>query len=339
MLKIFLCHGNEDKPAVRDLYRRLRTDGLDPWLDEQDLVPGQKWEPEIRKAVRRSDVVLVCLSKRSASKEGFVQKEIKFALDTADEKPEGAIYLIPLKLDECQVPDRLAEWQCVNLFERDGYSKLVRALRQEGKAVPPRPTRRVLRTALALGCVIALALVGWLFRDALKYPVRPTALAIAPQIKPASPPVIPAVKNAPPDNSRKFADAIDKGDRLFNSKDYTGAAEVYSTAIRFDRRSAIAYRDRADANLYLDNYGLAIQDYSQAIALGSEDGEIYFERGEAYYGAEKYQQAFDDFEKALQLKPDYALAIQWRGHAKYKLGDNAGAEADWNKAKELGYQP
>ena len=55
-------------------------------MDEINLVPGQDWAIEIKKAVRRSDFVLVCLSASAVTKNGFVQKEIRFALDVADEK-------------------------------------------------------------------------------------------------------------------------------------------------------------------------------------------------------------------------------------------------------------
>src|ERR1035438_2695406 len=92
-LQVFLCHASADKPAVRALYHRLQEDGFQPWPDEEDLLPGQDWEPQIRRAVRESDVVLVCLSQSSVSKKGFVQKEIKFALDTAEEQPEETIYV------------------------------------------------------------------------------------------------------------------------------------------------------------------------------------------------------------------------------------------------------
>lgn len=47
----------------------------------------------------------------------------------ADEQPEGTIFLIPLKLEECEVPERLSEWQWVNLFEERGFERLMRALR------------------------------------------------------------------------------------------------------------------------------------------------------------------------------------------------------------------
>ena len=79
--------------------------------------------------MRDSHVVIVCLSCGSVTKAGYVQKEIKFALDVADEQPEGAIFLIPARLEECQVPDRLSRWQWVNLFEERGYERLMRALR------------------------------------------------------------------------------------------------------------------------------------------------------------------------------------------------------------------
>lgn len=127
-LRIFLCHSSGDKQAVRALYNRLRGDGFDPWLDEQNLVPGQVWDREIIKAVRESDVVLVCLSEKAISKAGYVQKEIKHALDVADEQPEGAIFLIPVRLEECDVPQRLSRWQWVNFFEDQGYRRLITAL-------------------------------------------------------------------------------------------------------------------------------------------------------------------------------------------------------------------
>lgn len=134
-LRVFLCHSSTDKPAIRKLYHQLRADGCEPWLDEENLLPGEDWELEIRKAVQSSNVVIVCLSTRSVSKSGYVQKEIKYALDVAEEQPEGAIFLIPLKLEECEVPDRLRRWQWVKLFEERGYERLMRALRKRAEAI------------------------------------------------------------------------------------------------------------------------------------------------------------------------------------------------------------
>ncbi len=129
-LCVFLCHSSGDKNAVRDLYKRLCAEGFDPWLDEEKLLPGQDWRQEIPKAVRTSDVVIVCLSPRAVNKAGYIQKEIKYALDVADEQPEGSIFIIPLKLEECDAPEQLRRWQCANYFEESGYKRLVYALRK-----------------------------------------------------------------------------------------------------------------------------------------------------------------------------------------------------------------
>lgn len=125
----FLCHSSEDKGVVRELYSRLMRIGVAPWLDEMDILPGAEWELEIRKAIRECDVVLACLSAKSVSKTGFVQKEIRFALDRADEKPPGTVYIIPVLLEACAVPERLARWQWVDLSELNGFDRLIDAIR------------------------------------------------------------------------------------------------------------------------------------------------------------------------------------------------------------------
>lgn len=127
-LKIFLCHSNEDKESVRVLYQDLRKDGFDPWLDEEKLIPGQDWDLEIKKAEREADVIIICVSKLSSKKEGYIQKEIKFALDIADEKPDGTIYIVPVRLEPCNMPVNLSRWHWVDLFSVNGYLKLRKAL-------------------------------------------------------------------------------------------------------------------------------------------------------------------------------------------------------------------
>jgi outer membrane protein assembly factor BamD (BamD/ComL family) len=134
-IKVFLCHASGDKPSVRELYKRLIFEGVDAWLDKEKLLPGQDWRMEIPRAVRESDVVVVCLSNKSITKEGYVQKEIKFALDIAEEKPEGTIFLIPARLEDCIVPERLSRWQWVDLYEENGFIQLLRSLKLRAEAV------------------------------------------------------------------------------------------------------------------------------------------------------------------------------------------------------------
>ena len=116
-LHVFLCHASQDKPVVRELHQRLLAeDWIDPWLDEDRLLPGQDWNLEIEKAVESSDAVIVCVSSTSIAKEGYIQKELRKVLNIALEKLEGAIFVLPVRLDDCELPRQLRDRQALNYF-------------------------------------------------------------------------------------------------------------------------------------------------------------------------------------------------------------------------------
>ena len=117
-LRVFLCHSSNDKPVVRELYQKLRAEvWIQPWLDEEELYPGDDWDFEIEKAVEAADAILVCLSNNSVTKEGYVQHEIRMVLNYADYKPEGTLYIFPVRLEECELPRRLRGRQYADYFE------------------------------------------------------------------------------------------------------------------------------------------------------------------------------------------------------------------------------
>lgn len=126
--RVFLCYSRVDKQRVRRLYDALVDDGFAPWLDDEDLLPGEHWEPVIRTTLRAADFVVVCLSEASRKTAGYVHNEIKEALAVADAQPEGAIFLIPLRLEECEVPASLMHLTWVDLFTETGYARLRRSL-------------------------------------------------------------------------------------------------------------------------------------------------------------------------------------------------------------------
>ncbi len=126
-LKVFLYHAPADKTAVRDLYLSLIQDGLDAWLVKERLLPGQDWKHEIQKAMGAADVVIVCLSERLNQGE-FGRKEVRLAFDSAIEQSEGKIFVIPVRLEECEQLESLGNWQWVDLFEASGYEMLMYAL-------------------------------------------------------------------------------------------------------------------------------------------------------------------------------------------------------------------
>jgi hypothetical protein len=134
-IQIFLCHASEDKAAVEAIYGRLKAFGYKPWLDKRDLLPGQRWRLEIPKAIRASDYILIFLSKTSVAKRGYVQEEFKLALEVLRSIPEGTIYAVPVRLNDCPIPDQFEDLHWCNLFEADGFEYLLRAL-QAGRPSP-----------------------------------------------------------------------------------------------------------------------------------------------------------------------------------------------------------
>src|SRR5215475_12850148 len=154
MARIFLCHATEDKAQVREVYHRLRAiDGFEPWLDEEDLLPGQEWAREIPRALQTSDFILIFLSRSSVAKRGYVQREMKLALDAWQEVPEGAIHTIPVRIDQCEVPESFRRYHWSNLFEPNRFDRIVRAilaeLAQRLKTAPPLTPQSSTSTRLA----------------------------------------------------------------------------------------------------------------------------------------------------------------------------------------------
>jgi hypothetical protein len=139
-LRVYLSCSSHDIAAAREYYQKLRAAGwIQPWLEEEDLLPGQGSRLEIEKAVRNADAVLVFLSSRSVTQEGNLQRELRLALDVADEKPEGAVFVIPVRLDDCSLPQRLRTWKPVDAFPADrrdwAYQRVLASIRLRAEAV------------------------------------------------------------------------------------------------------------------------------------------------------------------------------------------------------------
>jgi hypothetical protein len=128
-VRVFLVHANADRKSVHKLYTRLMQDGIDAWMDVENLQPGQDWQSEIHKAIIQSDRVLVCLSKAFNERKGYRHEEVKLALEKANFLPENVLSIIPVRLAKCDMPESLQHLHRIDLFTVGGYEKLIRALR------------------------------------------------------------------------------------------------------------------------------------------------------------------------------------------------------------------
>ncbi len=128
-ISLFLSYASEDFDRVSQLYEQLQSGGIQPWMDKKDIVGGEDWERSIWRAARAADFFVVCLTEKATIKRGFLQREIKRALTIWEEKLQDDIFLIPVRLEDCLVPESLNRFQRVDLFTPDGFERLLNALR------------------------------------------------------------------------------------------------------------------------------------------------------------------------------------------------------------------
>src|SRR5689334_19823261 len=133
MTKIFVSYSRPNESSAQRLYNELQGLGLDVWFDKESLLPGQDWNNEIKQAIKRSDFVILLLSSSSVSRRGYFHKEIRLAIDVLQTIPFGHIYLLPVRLNDCEVPPLMSDIQYVDLFPDwdRGFSKLTKAIESQ----------------------------------------------------------------------------------------------------------------------------------------------------------------------------------------------------------------
>jgi len=132
--KVFVAYVQEDAAAAERLFENLENRGFDPWLDRRKLMPGQNWPRSIEEAISTSEFFLACFSHRSVKKKGGFQAEIRYALDCTQRIPLDEIFMIPVRLDSCPVPERIQrELQYIDLFpDWDcGFQRIVTTMRRQ----------------------------------------------------------------------------------------------------------------------------------------------------------------------------------------------------------------
>jgi hypothetical protein len=128
-LKAFLSYAREDRELVERYFDALARSGYTPWMDCRMILPGQNWEAEIEHALTSANVVLAFLSRSSVTKRGFVQREVNFALDRLKYKLPTDIYLIPLLLEQCDVPSHVSSrLQYIDLSINGAWEQVLASL-------------------------------------------------------------------------------------------------------------------------------------------------------------------------------------------------------------------
>ena len=125
MQHVFISYVSENRKKVNLLYEGLTSHGINVWLDQHDISPGLRWKTEIRRAIQQGLFFVACFSKEYHERDKtYMIEELTMAIDELRQRPSNRAWFIPIKLNECEIPDidigrseTLQDLQYVSLYE------------------------------------------------------------------------------------------------------------------------------------------------------------------------------------------------------------------------------
>ncbi len=131
--------------------------------------------------------------------------------------------------------------------------------------------------------------------------------------------------------NRSARELFYKGNDKVAGKDFRGAIEDYSRAIKLDSGFKQAYENRGVAKFRLgDNKG-AIEDYTSALKIDPADYNTLARRGVSEFDIKDYTRTIEDITKAIDGPKKNIWYYNIRGRARYELREYDEAIADFNK--------
>ncbi len=87
---------------VNDLQQR----GVEVWIDK-NIKPGEHWATVIRRAISEGEYFIACFSNAYISRsKTYMNEELTQAIDQIRLRMSDKIWFIPVRLTECEIPDR-----------------------------------------------------------------------------------------------------------------------------------------------------------------------------------------------------------------------------------------
>jgi hypothetical protein len=105
--RAFVSYVSEDSDKIDALCEVLAGAEIPYWRDRESLGPGDAWKSRIREAIRSESLVfLACFSDQSRAREkSYMNEELTIATEEFRQMPPGRKWLIPVRLDDGEVPE------------------------------------------------------------------------------------------------------------------------------------------------------------------------------------------------------------------------------------------
>jgi hypothetical protein len=152
--QLFISYSHKDKAFASNIAKDLENEGYDIWLDRTDIQTGSRWDDEIVKGLKTSQVFMVLLSKAAVASEN-VKDEIGFATDHQKK-------MVPLLLEPCEIPLRLRRVQYVDFIKlpyKEGLKLILEILHSafpEVELHPKQKERKLMDPAMLAATITGL---------------------------------------------------------------------------------------------------------------------------------------------------------------------------------------
>lgn len=126
---IFISYAREDLNIALKIYEKLKKANVNAWIDDEEVELGDAWEHKIENVIENCRFFIALLSNNYIKKIGFVQSEIKKALNILKKYPPNKKFILPIRIENCLPPYPLLEkihW--IDLFEDwdEGIQKIIK---------------------------------------------------------------------------------------------------------------------------------------------------------------------------------------------------------------------
>ena len=134
--KVAFIYSENDSSQVLEVSNHLEAVGIKPWSKNTHILPGEVVRNVLHKKIRGSDYILTFFSQQSVIEAGDIQHEYNLATILLEETAESDVVVIPVRLDDCEVPLAFQKLRLCDWFAENGPDSLIQVLTQpNGKLI------------------------------------------------------------------------------------------------------------------------------------------------------------------------------------------------------------
>ena len=126
--RVFIIYSHSDLEQAKLVSEALKVHGFHPWLDVEEIRPGQRWLAAIEKGLNECSSALLLVSANLDITNETIAQEIGIAMSTMRSRDETFSHVIPVILDDTPIPDILKDVYAAKFDRNEGMDSLAKGL-------------------------------------------------------------------------------------------------------------------------------------------------------------------------------------------------------------------